>query len=127
MSGTPQLLTLASTCNHRVSQQKAFDSKPLGVGVCYSCGHILWTPAGGGYTYLVDKLDMTPPAAAYLKSVANCSLQTYKHDEKKWYCCSYCKRAAVPVDQKVFGGNVADVRPVEECGHEHSSPPEGPV
>ena len=55
---------LLRTCNHRVSQQKAFDKKPLGVGVCYCCGHILWTSAGGGYTYLVDKLDMTPPCCS---------------------------------------------------------------
>ena len=30
-------------CTHRISQQRTFDGKWLGVGICYGCGHVLFT------------------------------------------------------------------------------------
>ena len=47
-----------------------FDRKSLGVGVCYNCGHVLWSTVDDAHTFLVDKpSNMTredAPASAYL-------------------------------------------------------------
>ena len=37
---SPELL---AACGQRIKQQRTFDLKPLGVSVCYMCGHVLWT------------------------------------------------------------------------------------
>ena len=63
---------LLSECQ-RIKQQRIFDRKSLGVGVCYNCGHVLWSTVGGTHTFLVDKpSNMTredAPASAYLRAV----------------------------------------------------------
>ena len=58
------------------------------------------------------------PAAAYLQ--IELSL-TFEHGSStklsKWYSCSYCKPATVPVEQHVghvFGDNGTDIKPVPE-------------
>ena len=42
-------------CTRRIAQQHTFDRKPLGLGVCYGCGHLLWSSVDGAHTFLVDK------------------------------------------------------------------------
>ena len=117
---------LLCICRSRVKQQRTFDRKPLGVGVCYMCGHVLWKKVDSVHTFLVDKpKNMTKddaPASAYLRAVPNCTL-SFQYTERgnstkeKWFCCGYCKSSTVPIDQhvgRVFGESEADVRPVEE-------------
>ena len=36
---------LLDTCTRRIAQQCTFDRKPLGLAVCYGCGHLLRTPS----------------------------------------------------------------------------------
>ena len=108
--------TLLNTCNRRLTQQRKFDFKPLGTGICYGCGHMLWSTIDGAHSFLINKpSNMTKessPAAAYLKAVPNCKTSfVYKEstgDSKKarWYACNYCKSASVPADQHV--GDVFD-------------------
>ena len=31
---------LLGLCSHRIVQQHTYDKKPLGVAVCYRCGHM---------------------------------------------------------------------------------------
>ena len=45
---------LLSQCRARIMQQRTFDRKSLGVGVCYNCGHVLWSVVDGAHTFLVD-------------------------------------------------------------------------
>ena len=89
--------------------------KSLGVGVCYGCGHVLWSTE----TFLVDKpQNMSKndvPAAAHLRAVPDCSL-SFEHGST-WYSCSYCKTVTVLVEQhvgNVFGDNGTDIKPVPE-------------
>ena len=76
---------LLSACAHRISQQRTFDSKSLGVGVCYGCGHALFTTVDNIHTFLIDKpsglTDDDAPASAYLKAVPNCTL-TFVYTER---------------------------------------------
>ena len=41
---------LLGACQSRIHQQRTFDRKPLGVGVCYNCGHVLWTNVDGAHS-----------------------------------------------------------------------------
>ena len=115
---------LFSKCESRIKQQRTFDHKSLGVGVCYRCGHVLWTTVDGAHTFLVDKPNNMSkedaPASAYLRAVRNCSL-SFEYSERgtstkeRWYCCSHCKSAIIPTDQHVghvFGKDVSDVLPM---------------
>ena len=115
-----------SACARGIKQQRFFDRKSLGVGVCYSCGHVLWTSVDGAHTFLIDKpSNMTrddAPAAAYLRAVPNCSL-SFEYTERgsstkeRWYCCSHCKTDPVPTEFQVgnvYGDSEADVKPVRE-------------
>ena len=43
---------LLRKCASRVSQQRTFDSQPLAIGLCYSCGRILWNPSHAHYSGL---------------------------------------------------------------------------
>ena len=43
---------LLGACARRISQQRNFDQKPLGVAVCYGCGHLLWKSVDTGPAYL---------------------------------------------------------------------------
>ena len=117
---------LLQICESRIKQQRTFDRKSLGVGVCYRCGHVLWTSVDGTHTFLVDKPNnMTKedaPASAYLRAVRNCSL-SFEYAERgsstkqRWYCCSHCKKATIPADLHVghvFGKDVCNVLLVPE-------------
>ena len=117
---------LLSQCRSLIMQQRPFDRKSLGVGVCYNCGHVLWSVVDGAHTFLVDKpSNMTreeAPASAYLRAVPNCSLSFVysggrSKTKERWYCCSYCKSASVPTEMhvgRVFGADMSDVKPVPE-------------
>ena len=65
---------LLNVCGHRIAQQHTYDRKPLGTGVCYGCGHMLWTTVDGAHTFLVNKpsgiSDDDAPASAYLRACA---------------------------------------------------------
>ena len=115
---------LLGVCHARINQQRTFDKKSLGVGVCYGCGHVLWSRVDGSHTFLVDKPQNISindaPAAAYLRAVPDCSL-SFEHGSStkrsKWYSCSYCRTATIPLEQHVghvFGDNGTDIKPVPE-------------
>ena len=38
---------LLDACARRIAQQHTFDKKPLGLAVCYGCGHLLWSCVDG--------------------------------------------------------------------------------
>ena len=88
-----------------ITQQKKFDSKPLGKAVCWSCGRILHANVDGNRTSLVSAKGMTEaqaPASAYLKALPYDNGLTFTHISGKWYSCSTCKRGKViPADQHV--------------------------
>ena len=46
---------LLDVCAHRIAQQRTFDKKPLGLAMCYGCGHLLWSCVDGAHTFLVNK------------------------------------------------------------------------
>ena len=100
---------MLSACARRICQQHTFDGKSLGVGVCYGCGHVLFTSVDNIHTYLIDKpsgLREDDPASAYLKAVPNCTL-TFVYTERgnstreRWYSCSNCTNSCIPQDQHV--------------------------
>ena len=113
---------MLSSCAHRACQQCNFDSKSLGVSVCYECGHVLITSADNVHTYLIDKpsgwTEDDAPASAYLKAVPNCTLSLCilrGGTKERWYSCGNCKSTTIPQDQHV--GDVmddSDLKPVNE-------------
>ena len=106
---------LLDACNRRIAQQRTFDKKPLGIAVCYGCGHMLWSTVDGAHTFLVNKpsgmTEDDAPATAYLTAVPNCSAgfvytERGNSTKERWYCCPSCKSNQVPSDQHV--GQVLD-------------------
>ena len=106
---------LLDACGRRIAQQRTFDKKPLGVAVCYGCGHLLWSCVDGARTFLVNNPSgMTKdnaPASAYLRTVSDCSagfVYTERGNSTKehLYCCPYCKSNQIPSDQHV--GHILD-------------------
>ena len=115
---------LLSACAHRACQQRTFDSKSLGVGICYGCGHILFTNVDNVHTFLIEKpsgsTEHDAPASAYLKAVPNCTL-TFVYTERgnstkgRWYSCANCTINSIPQDQHV--GDImddSDLKPVDD-------------
>ena len=51
----------------RIGQQVRFDAKPLGIGMCYCCGSVLWSRVDNSHTRLVnlDVHNESIPAVAY--------------------------------------------------------------
>ena len=102
-------------CGQRIAQQRTYDNKPLGTGVCYGCGHMLWTTVDGTHAFLVNKpsgmSDDDAPASAYLRAVPNCTA-TFVYTERgnstkeRWYSCNYCRANKVPPEQLV--GDIFD-------------------
>ena len=68
---------LLNVCARRIAQQRTFDKKPLGIAVCYGCGHLLWSCVDGAHTFLVNKpsgmTEADAPASAYLRAMPNCT------------------------------------------------------
>ena len=61
---------LLKACSRRICQQRTYDKKPLGIAVCYRCGHMLWSCVDGAHTFLVSKpcgmSEDDEPASAYV-------------------------------------------------------------
>ena len=99
----------------RIGQQIRFDSKPLGVAMCYCCGSILWSRVdGSSHTSLVD-VDISEediPALAYRRAMLQNKTGdlTYVHNNGKLYACGTCKSYDSPDElATVFHvGKVAD-------------------
>ena len=117
--------SLLDACGRRIAQQCTFDKKPLGVAVCYGCGHLLWSCVDGAHTFLVNKpsgkTEDDAPASAYLRTVPNCTAsfvytERGNSTKERWYCCPYCKSNQIPSDQQV--GHVLDAslnaKPIDE-------------
>ena len=88
-----------------IGQQIRFDSKPLGVGMCYCCGSILWSRVDNCHTNLVD-LDIDDndiPAIAYQKVICKdeCNVLQYRHRSGKLYACSVCKSFRTPSELNI--------------------------
>jgi hypothetical protein len=91
-------VTLAK-CEKRILQQRCFDRKPLGEGVCYSCGRLLWPKALYKHPPMRK---CEAPAAAYLKAAPKCSLKFEKcGTSAKWMCCSHCQSKQMPTEMHV--------------------------
>ena len=115
---------LLDMCGRRITQQRTFDKKPLGLAVCYGCGHLLWSTVDGGHTFLVDKpsgmSEDEAPASAYLRAVPSCTAGFVYTEQgtsnKGWYSCPYCKSSTISSIQHV--GCVLDpsrnTKPVDE-------------
>ena len=101
---------LVARCEKHMLKQRKFDEKPLGVGLCYSCGRLLFAKTDSSHTCLVNPPDMRPedvPATAYLRAVPNSQLDYVKVSAnsscKKWYCCSHCHSKRLPAEAHVGG------------------------
>ena len=116
---------LLDVCSRRIAQQRTFDKKPLGLAVCYGCGHLLWSCVDGAHTFLVNKPSGMSadeaPASAYLRVVPTCTAgfvytERGASTKERWYSCPYCKSNTIPSNQHV--GCVLDpssnVKPVHE-------------
>ena len=92
---------LIEACTRRIAQQRTFDKKPLGLAVCYRCGHLLWSCVDGAHTFLVDKPsglseNEAPASSAYLRAVPSCTARFVYTErgtltKERWYSCPYCK------------------------------------
>ena len=75
----------------RIGQQVRFDSKPLGIGMCYCCGAILWSKVDNSHTTLVDVAidEEDVPALAYRRAMLQSKTGdlTYVHSNGKYYAC----------------------------------------
>ena len=98
---------LLDVCSRRIAQQRTFDKKPLGLAVCYGCGHLLWSCVDGAHTFLVNKPSgMSAPASAYLQVVPTCTAgfvytERGASTKERWYSCPYCKSNTIPSNQHV--------------------------
>ena len=86
--------SLLQKCASRIIQQRKFDSQPLGIGLCYSCGRVLWNLSHAHYSGLITPPSgMTPHEAwapAYLRASPNSNL-TFVHmkgNSEKWLLSS---------------------------------------
>jgi hypothetical protein len=123
---------LLGACARRISQQRTFDRKPLGIAVCYGCGHLLWSCVDGVHTFLVDKpsgmSEDDAPASAYLRAAPSCTA-TFGYTERgtstkeRWYSCPYCRSNPIPSNQHVGCVLDASLKLCEACqrvGHDLS-------
>ena len=83
-----------------IGQQIRFDSKPLGVGMCYCCVSILWSRVDNCHTNLVNVNieEKNIPAVVYQKvmSHSNKTVLEYRHKSGKLYACTVCKSFKSP-------------------------------
>ena len=94
---------LLKRSKRRIGQQVRFDSKPLGVAMCYCCGSILWSRVDGSHTNLVDinVSEENIPAFAYNRAMLqdNTGDLTYVHTNGKLYSCGNCKAFESPKER----------------------------
>ena len=99
LSLNDELLNRGRKC---IGQQVRFDSKPLGIGMCYCCGSILWSRVDNSHTSLVtvDIEEENIPALAYQKVMCHNnnkeSVLQYRHKSGKLYACTVCKSFKSP-------------------------------
>ena len=67
---------ILDVCPARIKQQRTFDKKSLGVGVCYGYGQVLWTMHSRWFPHFPSGQNTKndAPAAAYFIAVPDCSL-----------------------------------------------------
>ena len=86
----------------RIGQQVRFDTKPLGIGMCYCCGSILWSRVDNSHTRLVnlDVDDKAIPAVAYRRAmlISGRGYLDYHHKSGKLYVCSVCSSYKNPAE-----------------------------
>ena len=86
----------------RIGQQVRFDAKPLGIGMCYCCGSILWSRVDNSHTHLVnlDIEDKAIPAVAYQRTmlISGRGSLDYRHKSGKLYVCSACSSYKNPAE-----------------------------
>ena len=86
----------------RIGQQVRFDAKPLGIGICYCCGSVLWSRVDNSHTRLVnlDVNDETIPAVAYRCAmvISGRGCLDYHHKSGKLYVCSVCSSYKNPTE-----------------------------
>ena len=108
-----------------IGQQIRFDSKPLGIGMCYCCGSVLWSRVDNCHTNLVnlDIEEKNIPARAYLKVMSHNNdrkiILQYRHKSGKLFACTVCKSFKSPSEfnSEMHVGKVkvdGDVLPVHE-------------
>ena len=108
-----------------IGQQIRFDSKPLGIGMCYCCGSVLWSRVDNCHTNLVniDTEEKNIPARAYLKFMCHNNnseiVLQYRHKSGKLFACTVCKSFKSPSEfnSEMHVGKVKvddDVLPVHE-------------
>ena len=70
-----------------IGQQVRFDAKPLGIGICYCCGSILWSRIDNSHARLVnlDVEDKAVPAVAYqcAMMISGRGFLDYRHKSSK--------------------------------------------
>ena len=86
----------------RIGQQVRFDAKPLGIGMCYCCGSILWSRVDNSHTRLVslDVEDNNIPAVSYQCAmvISSRGCLDYRHKSGKLYVCSVCSSYKNPTE-----------------------------
>ena len=86
----------------RIGQQVRFDAKPLGIGMCYCCGSILWSRVDNSHTRLVnlDVEDKAIPAVAYQRAmlISGRGSLDYRHKSGKLYVYSVCSSYKNPAE-----------------------------
>jgi len=85
---------LLNRCIRFIGQQIRFDSKPLGIGMRYCCGSILWYTVDNYHTNLVyvDIEEKNIPAVAIQKVMShnNGTVLEYRHKSGKLYASALC-------------------------------------
>jgi len=121
---------MLNRCKKFIGQQIIFDSKPLGIGMCYCCGSILWSRVDNSHTNLVtvNIVEKNIRAVAYQKAMRhiNESVLEYRHKSGKLYACTVCKSFKSPSDLtsnfhvgKVKINDQLQVLPVEQWDMEY--------
>ena len=86
----------------RIGQQVRFDAKPLGIGMCYCCGSVLWSRVDNSHTRLVniDVDNKSVPAIAYQNAmkITNRGFLDFRHKSGKLYVCSVCSSYKNPTE-----------------------------
>ena len=96
---------LLTRAKRRIGQQVRFDTKPLGIAMCYCCGSILWSRVDNSHAHLVkhDLDDETIPAVAYQCTMAinGRGYLEYRHKSGKLYACSVCAALKNPKEYSI--------------------------
>ena len=96
---------ILSCARKYVGKQIRFDSKPLGVAMCYCYGSILWSRVDNCHTNLVDICinEKVIPAVAYQKVKCHNkdNILQYRHKSGRLYACSVSKSFSTPSELSI--------------------------